>query len=107
MLMNNMRDVEEDKVTGKKTIAVRFGVRKCKMLYLIQLCFAGAIPSLLVMATSTHFWTPLANIAFVPLLPTLRALLHEKEKSNYNHHFITTVKTLVFYTVAFCVTYAL
>ncbi|MDN3507700.1 MAG: UbiA family prenyltransferase, partial [Simkaniaceae bacterium] len=105
--MNNMRDIEEDRASGKKTIAVRFGLRKCKMIYLIQICLTGGVPSLLVMATGTHFWTPLANIAFVPLLPALRALLNTDKNNDYNNYFIITVKTLIFYTIAFCVTYAL
>ena len=59
LLANNVRDVESDRRTGKRTLAVRFGARRARMLYVA--CIGGA----LVAAALCGFWAPYALLALV------------------------------------------
>jgi len=47
MLVNNLRDIESDQATGKRTLAVRLGARATRALYLALLALAYASPLLL------------------------------------------------------------
>jgi 1,4-dihydroxy-2-naphthoate octaprenyltransferase len=57
LLANNVRDVESDRRTGKRTLAVRFGARQARMLYV------GCIGGALVAAALCGFWAPYALLA--------------------------------------------
>ncbi|MCH8567193.1 MAG: 1,4-dihydroxy-2-naphthoate polyprenyltransferase [Balneolales bacterium] len=48
LVINNLRDVDEDRITGKRTLGVLFGDKALKGEYLIMLALAFAIPP--------HFW---------------------------------------------------
>jgi 1,4-dihydroxy-2-naphthoate polyprenyltransferase len=49
LMVNNIRDVEEDRKADKNTIVVRLGVTKAKIMYGIQLVLASCIPMILVL----------------------------------------------------------
>jgi 1,4-dihydroxy-2-naphthoate octaprenyltransferase len=63
LLANNIRDVETDVVAGKRTLAVRIGAPRARMLYVG--CLAGA----LVAVIGCAFWHPwsLVALAAAPL----------------------------------------
>jgi 1,4-dihydroxy-2-naphthoate polyprenyltransferase len=66
---NNLRDVETDKETGKKTVAVRLGRVRAGYLYVATLAAAAASIGVL-----QHFrgWALLALLAFPVALPAVR-----------------------------------
>jgi 1,4-dihydroxy-2-naphthoate octaprenyltransferase len=68
LVVNNLRDIDTDKVAGKKTLAVRCGDRATRVLY--SLCVIGAFVCLPVIA----LWRPLALIALVAVVPTVGLL---------------------------------
>ncbi len=68
LVVNNIRDIESDRVSGKKTLAVRLGDRRSRHLYVaVYICVAVAI----VVAA---FDEPLASIGLVGLLAALPAI---------------------------------
>jgi 1,4-dihydroxy-2-naphthoate polyprenyltransferase len=105
LTMNNIRDVEEDKEAGKKTIAVRFGVHTAKIVYFLCIAFTAAIPSSLVLLTKDHLWTPAANLALLPAIKTIKVLMKFDDPRILNDHFVSTAKMQMLYSLIFCAAY--
>lgn len=60
LLANNVRDVETDSVAGKRTLAVRFGAPRARLLF--AGCMAGAVLAVVVCGV-LHPWALLALVA--------------------------------------------
>jgi len=72
LVVNNLRDLEGDKRSGKHTLAVRFGAAPTRRFY--ATCVLGALAFVVVVA----IWRPaalLGLVAVVPALPPLRRVL--------------------------------
>jgi 1,4-dihydroxy-2-naphthoate octaprenyltransferase len=84
LLANNIRDVEGDRAHGKRTLAVRLGVGRARMLYVA--CLAGALlavvgagviepPALLALLAAPLAWLPARNVSTRSDPPSLIAAL--------------------------------
>ena len=102
LVVNNVRDREEDANTGKRTLAVRFGYRFSRLQYL----------ALVALAYLTPFWFLANGYGFAALLPlaTLpiavgvsRTVLTETSGEALNPALESTGKLLAAYAVAFAV----
>ena len=65
LLANNVRDIETDRVAGKRTLAVRLGHRPARALYVG--CLVGSFVSVLLVAVAAGAPYPLAALVAVPL----------------------------------------
>lgn len=73
LVANNLRDIPTDTVAGKRTLAVRLGDRRTRLLYL-QLVLAAAVAVVAVAAATT--WWALAGLGFLAVaLPAARTVL--------------------------------
>lgn len=71
LTVNNYRDRTEDKLTGKKTLPVRFGPAFARRLYTFSIVCAFALPCLLPLTGKVGFTicgTPLIAVFAVPVL---------------------------------------
>lgn len=103
LLANNIRDVEQDRMAGKKTLVVRFGRRTGSMLYATCLVVAAVVPVVLVLWTGGHGWA-LAATAVVPIgWPQYRTLTGESNAVRLNPVLGATARLLLLYSVAFSV----
>jgi len=102
LVVNNVRDVEEDAETGKRTLAVRFGYRFSR----------GQFLALLALAYLTPFWFLAAGDGLAALLPlatlplavgVARTVLTETAGDALNPALESTGKLLAAYAVAFAV----
>ncbi|WP_281193591.1 1,4-dihydroxy-2-naphthoate polyprenyltransferase [Halorubrum sp. F4] len=102
LVVNNVRDLEEDAETGKRTLAVRFGYRFSRVQYV----------ALLALAYATPFWfyangdglAPLLPLATLPLAVVVaRTVLTETSGDALNPALESTGKLLAAYAVAFAV----
>lgn len=102
LVVNNVRDREEDAETGKRTLAVRFGYRFARAEYLAMLAIAYLAP----------FWflargyglTVLLPLATLPLAAAVaRTVLTETSGDALNPALESTGKLLAAYAVAFAV----
>jgi 1,4-dihydroxy-2-naphthoate octaprenyltransferase len=73
LVANNLRDIPTDAVSGKRTLAVRLGDERTRLLYVL-LC-AASLVALLGVALSTHEMALLGLAAALPLAPAIRAVL--------------------------------
>jgi 1,4-dihydroxy-2-naphthoate octaprenyltransferase len=44
LVVNNLRDIENDRIVGKRTLAVRFGIRGAHLEYFLMMIFAYSVP---------------------------------------------------------------
>lgn len=103
LLVNNIRDIDEDREAGKRTLVVRTGRTFGVALYLA--CFAGAgVTTLVVVAMSPGHWWALAALIIVPIgvMNTTR-LERSGDPAVLNPLLGTTAQMLLVYCVLFSI----
>ena len=65
--LNNMRDIESDKLAGKETLAVKLGQEKAKTYHLTLITLAIVVSIVFSLLYFSNFWNFLFYIAFIPL----------------------------------------
>ncbi len=89
LLANNVRDVDTDRVTGKRTLAVRLGAANARGLYVA--CIAGAIVA--VVACGAFVPTALLAVLALPLaVAPVRAMLTRHDPPGLIAALVGTVR---------------
>jgi 1,4-dihydroxy-2-naphthoate octaprenyltransferase len=102
LVVNNLRDREEDATTGKRTLAVRFGPRFVRGEFLVMLAVAYTVPPALFVVAPAFGPTVLLPLATVPLaIPVARTVLTETSGETLNPALERTGKLLAAYAVTF------
>jgi 1,4-dihydroxy-2-naphthoate octaprenyltransferase len=102
LVVNNLRDREEDASTGKRTLAVRFGYRFARAEYLAMLAVAYLAP--LWFVARGDGLAPLLPLVTLPLAAAVaRTVLTETSGEALNPALESTGKLLAAYAVAFAV----
>lgn len=71
LMINNLRDIESDPLSGKRTLAVRIGEARSRVVYTLFLL----VPFVLAAAmAAARPWTPLTLLALPLAVPPLRAV---------------------------------
>jgi 1,4-dihydroxy-2-naphthoate octaprenyltransferase len=103
LVVNNLRDIEQDKIAGKKTLGVLFGETMLKVEYTFMLMLAFAIPPHFYFQLDYDVWI------FLPFLILPVALLHTKtiwtetEKRNLNQQLEKTAKFMTIFGLLFSI----
>jgi len=79
LVVNNIRDLEEDRLAGKKTSVVRFGRRFGVIFWASCVVIAALIPLEIVVATGAHRWAAATLLILIPAMAILRRLHMETE----------------------------
>jgi 1,4-dihydroxy-2-naphthoate polyprenyltransferase len=100
LLVNNVRDIDEDRLAGKKTLPARFGKTfgKCQFLFAILL---SLLP--LCFFYSSHPFSLLTLLILLPALPLMRAMISNKDPRLLNQLLANTGKLLWLFTLLFCI----
>ncbi len=101
LVINNLRDVEEDAQTGKRTLGVLFGEKALKLEYTFMLVLAFAIPP--------HFWVQegyswqvmMPMVLLLPAAVLLRSVLRETDKRKLNQTLEHTAQFMAVYGILF------
>lgn len=102
LAVNNLRDHRTDALSGKKTLAVRFGARFCQLEYLF--CWLGAclLPlGLFVFGAEKHPLSLLAMGALLPAWPAIRTVMSLDADPALNPILGKTGQLLLLYTLLF------
>ncbi|MCK5124777.1 MAG: 1,4-dihydroxy-2-naphthoate polyprenyltransferase [candidate division Zixibacteria bacterium] len=101
LIVNNLRDVDTDKKTGKNTLAVRFGKTFARIEYAVMIAGAGVIaPILMSMGHGGKFmYVSIAYLIFAP--PAVRAVFTSNDGEQLNATLAATGKLLIIYGILF------
>lgn len=103
LLANNIRDIDEDRVAGKKTLVARLGRDFGVGLYAATIALATLVPAVLYAMTGGHE-AALATFVVVPLgIPLMNQLLRERDARALNPLLGATARLLLVYSVLFAV----
>ena len=102
LVVNNVRDREEDATTGKRTLAVRFGYGFSRAQYVLLLVLAYAVP--VAFAVSTGDLTTLLPLLTLPYAALVtRTVLTETSGAALNPALERTGKLLAAFSALFAV----
>jgi 1,4-dihydroxy-2-naphthoate octaprenyltransferase len=77
LVVNNLRDIDTDRAAGKKTLAVRFGVRGVQTEYTLLLGLSYAVPVSMWLTDVSSPWVMLSWLSLRLVRPLLDLVMHE------------------------------
>ena len=99
LVINNVRDREEDIKSNKKTLIVRFGKRFGQIEYITCLIVAACIP---LVFCKSHPFSLLSLLFLIPAFPMIRTLFTYSDPRMLNQLLGNTGKVLLLYYFLFC-----
>lgn len=103
LVVNNLRDLDNDRRRGKRTLAVRFGRRFSRCQYVALVVGAALFPALIWLLTGTHPWSLLALLILLPAVGTIRQVLSTTAGPALNHTLEATGRLLGLFGILFAI----
>lgn len=100
LTVNNLRDIDNDRAAGKRTMAVRFGRTFARAEYIGAVALACLVPAYLYLFESGPITALVATAAFFPALARLSDILH-RSGPILNNTLAATGRVLLIYSVLF------
>ena len=101
LVINNLRDVNEDRVTGKRTLGVIFGEKTLKIEYTVMLVLAFIIPVILWFHYSFSIYMLIPLLAIPFSIPLLKQVWFHTDKSTLNLTLERTARLMVLFGILF------
>lgn len=101
--LNNMRDIDNDAVSGKKTLVVRIGSEKAKLYHTLLIVLSLALSVIFVIKT----WQSVYQLMFLLSVFPLAFHLYEVFKNHVPQKLNSQLKVLALTTFFFSVMYSL
>ncbi len=100
LVVNNLRDIDEDQIAAKRTLAVRFGATFSRYQY--AACILGAAVVPLIFAINQNSWPPaLASLIIIPGLLLIRKVWRSSG-AELRPCLGMTAGVLLLFTILFC-----
>ncbi len=103
LVVNNLRDIEGDAKSGKRTMAVRFGRRFAQFEYAAVLILPVCISLALAATEPDHPWTLITACYFFAAIPLLKRVLSGEKGAGLNQVLEATGKLLLLFGALFSV----
>ena len=104
LTVNNLRDIEGDRIAGKKTLAVRFGRGFARFEYLASIALASVgVPFALYWTTGEHRPILVSGAALLLALPLIYTVFTKTDGPALNGVLAGTGKLLLVFSLLFCV----
>lgn len=103
LAVNNLRDVHDDRLSGKRTLPVLFGERFGRLEYILCLLLACLVPIFLVSVTGKHHFSLAASAVFFLAVPSIRIIYREKPSRRYNEVLAKTGQLLFLFSLLFSI----
>lgn len=103
LAVNNYRDIDGDRRSGKKTLAVRFGPIFGQYEYAVSLMLAALLPVLIYMLIHDHVAILVCSVISVLALPGIRTVFGSTDGERLNATLAFTGKILLIYSALFSV----
>ncbi len=101
LTVNNYRDYDNDKESGKKTLIVRFGKLFGQIEYIFVLVLAFLIPIIYYIYFKQNSWLFLSLVGLMFCIYPIKSILYEKNLINLNKTLADTGKILLIHTLCF------
>ncbi len=100
LIVNNVRDIREDRLAKKKTLAVRLGKTFGKCQYLFSLLLT-VIP--VAFFYQAHLFSLMTFLILLPAIPLMRAMASNRDPRLLNQLFAKTGQLQWLFTLLFCI----
>lgn len=100
LVVNNLRDLEQDGRTGKRTLAVRFGERLCLVQYATLLGVAYGMPVVLWLSHGAR-WPVLAPLLTLPLACSTFSRIVRTRGRGLNALLARTAQVMLLFSILF------
>ncbi len=100
LVVNNLRDRETDALAGKRTLAVRLGVRGSRLQYLGLVLVAAGVPLAGIVLFAWHLGALLGSASLLFLIAPLRAVFTFTDPRELNPMLGATARGVAIYAVA-------
>ncbi|MGC1633202.1 MAG: 1,4-dihydroxy-2-naphthoate octaprenyltransferase [Gelidibacter sp.] len=95
--LNNMRDIESDKLSNKITLAVKLGKQKSKVYHLIVVISAMVFGIVFAILYYSSLWNFIFLIAYIPLIIHLKKIVTAKASSDFDSQLkVLALSTFLF-----------
>jgi 1,4-dihydroxy-2-naphthoate octaprenyltransferase len=74
LTVNNLRDIESDRISGKKTLAVRFGVTFSRYEYLLSVVVGAMMPLYLYLLNGEHPYSMFGCLVLFLAIPSIKTI---------------------------------
>ncbi|GAB4569707.1 MAG: 1,4-dihydroxy-2-naphthoate polyprenyltransferase [Anaerolineae bacterium] len=101
LTVNNLRDVETDRLTGKRTLAVRFGARFARWEYVICVVIACLLPPVVAAVLRDHLGTALTVVLLGVAARPIREILQGVQGVSLNRVLAATNQLLIWHALLF------
>ncbi len=103
LTVNNLRDIRDDRRSGKRTLPVLFGEKIGRAQYVLSVLIACLVPLFLIAQTGSHRWAAAAAAALLPTIPVMRILYTQPPGVIYNRALAQTGKALFIFSLLFSI----
>ncbi|HET8866136.1 MAG TPA: 1,4-dihydroxy-2-naphthoate polyprenyltransferase [Gracilimonas sp.] len=103
LVVNNLRDVEQDKISGKKTLGVLFGENILKIEYTLMILLAYAIPPHFFVQFDYSIWIFLPILALPLAAYYVYRIWTEEDKKQLNPMLEKTSQFMVLFGLLFSI----
>lgn len=103
LVVNNLRDVEQDKKAGKRTLGVLFGERMLKIEYTVMLLIAFAVPPHFYFKLDYSVWIFFPFVILPVAILNATKIWTETEKKNLNEQLEKTAKFMAIFGLLFSI----
>lgn len=103
LTINNLRDIDSDKSSGRKTLAVRFGQGFAKIEYVTTVFLACVIPLVLWRATNQHPFSASTILVLIIAIPAFEKIFTYSDGRELNKVLESTGRLLFIYSIVFSV----
>ncbi len=100
LVVNNFRDIEEDKAAGKKTLAVKIGKNLTRYQYIALLILSFAVPLILFIVYNFNYWIFLPYLT-IPIAFNLIKMLYTLDGKQLNKALELTAKLSALFGILF------
>jgi 1,4-dihydroxy-2-naphthoate octaprenyltransferase len=103
LVVNNLRDIDEDRQANKRTLAVRFGASFARWQYAVCVMLAAIVPAIVWVMGALSAWSLVACLVAIPGLFVIQKVW-KSSGADLNPCLGKTAGLLLMYTVLFSLT---
>jgi 1,4-dihydroxy-2-naphthoate octaprenyltransferase len=74
LTVNNLRDIDSDRISGKKTLAVRFGITFSRYEYLLSVVVGAMIPLYMYLLSGEHPYSMFGCLVLLLAIPSIKTV---------------------------------